>query len=142
MSWKLSRTVLRGGVGGNFGTLLDKREGDMKQPYFIHRKDGKPIFMAAIGSVPFERGDEAEGFLIVTAAADQGLVDIHDRRPLVLVPEAAREWMRQDIGGKEVEEIIADGALSADHFKWHPVSRAVGNVKNQGPELIEAIKRL
>lgn len=56
--------------------------------------------MAAIGSVPFERGDEAEGFLIVTAAADQGLVDIHDRRPLVLVPEAAREWMRQDVGGK------------------------------------------
>lgn len=39
-----------------------KREGDKKQPYFIHRKDGKPIFMAAIGSAPFERGDEAEGF--------------------------------------------------------------------------------
>jgi len=39
-----------------------KREGDKKRPYFIHRKEGKPIFMAAIGSVPFERGDEAEGF--------------------------------------------------------------------------------
>jgi putative SOS response-associated peptidase YedK len=33
----------------------------------------------------------AEGFLLVTAAADRGLVDIHDRRPLVLAPEAARE---------------------------------------------------
>lgn len=61
--------------------------------------------MAAIGSVPFERGDESEGFLIVTAAADQGLVDIHDRRPLVLVPEAAREWMRQDIRGKEAGKL-------------------------------------
>ena len=78
----------------------------------------------------------------MTAAADQGLVDIHDRRPLVLSPEAAREWMRQDIGGKEAEEIIADDALSVDHFTWHPVSRTVGNVKNQGPELIEAIKSL
>ena len=116
-----------------------KREGDKKQPYFIHRKDGKPLFMAAIGSVPFERGDEAEGFLIVTSAADRGLVDIHDRRPLVLEPEAAREWMCQDVGGKEAEEIIADGAVSADHFAWHPVSRAVGNVKNQGPELIQAL---
>lgn len=95
--------------------------------------------MAAIGSVPFERGDEAEGFLIVTAAADQGLVDIHDRRPLVLSPKAAREWMRQDIGGKKAEEIAADGSVSADHFKWHPVSRAVGNVKNQGPDLIEIV---
>ncbi len=92
--------------------------------------------MAAIGSTPFERGDEAEGFLIVTAAADKGLVDIHDRRPLVLSPEAAREWMRQDTGGKEASDIIIDGSVSADHFIWHPVSRAVGNVKNQAPELI------
>lgn len=92
--------------------------------------------MATIGSVPFERGDEAEGFLIVTAAADQGLVDIHDRRPLVLTPEAAREWMRQDVGSKEATEIATDGSVSADHFIWHPVSQLVGNVKNQGPELI------
>ena len=67
----------------------------------------------------------------MTEAADQSLVDIHDRRPRVLVPEAAREWMRQEIGGKEAEEIIADGALPADHFTWPPVSRTVGNVKNQ-----------
>ncbi|QDI08855.1 hypothetical protein electrica_02746 [Klebsiella electrica] len=118
-----------------------KREGDKKQPYFIHRKDGKLIFMAAIGSVPFESGDEAEGFLIVTAAADQGLVDIQDRRPLVLMPEAARERMRQDIGGKEAEEINADGALSADHFTWHPVSHTVGNVKNQGAEMIKILQK-
>ena len=91
-----------------------------------------------IGSTPFERGDEAEGFLIVTSAADKGLVDIHDRSPLVLSPEAAREWMRQDVGGKEAEEIIADGTVPADKFIWHAVTRAVGNVKNQGQELIEA----
>jgi len=36
--------------------------------YFIHRADGQPIFMAAIGSTPF--GDETEGFLIVTAATE------------------------------------------------------------------------
>ncbi len=92
--------------------------------------------MAAIGSAPFERRDEAEGFLIVTAAADKGLVDIHDRLPLVLSPEATSEWMRQDLGGKEAEEIAADGSVPADHFTWHPVSRAVGNVKNQGEKLV------
>ena len=92
--------------------------------------------MAAIGSTPFERCDKAEGFLIVTSAADKGLVDIHDRRPLVFSPKAAREWMRQDNGGKEAGEIAADGALPADKFNWHAVTRAVGNVKNQGQELI------
>jgi putative SOS response-associated peptidase YedK len=74
-----------------------------KQPYFIHQADGQPIFMAAIGSTPFERGDDTEGFLIVTSAADKGLVDIRDRCPLVMSPEAAREWMRQDVGGKKLK---------------------------------------
>lgn len=96
--------------------------------------------MAAFGSTPFERGDESEGFLIVTAEADKGLVDIHDRRPLVLSPEAAREWLRQDVGGKEAEDIVADGSVPADKFIWHAVTSAVGNIKNQGPELIEPMR--
>lgn len=115
-----------------------KKEGDQKQPYFIHRADGQPIFMAAIGSTPFERGDEAEGFMIVTSAADKGLVDIHDRRPLVLSPEAAREWMRQNVSGRGVEDIISNGTEQADKFIWHAVTRTLGNPRNQGPELIEA----
>lgn len=94
--------------------------------------------MAAIGSTPFE-SEEEEGFLIVTSAADKGLVDIHDRRPLVLSPEAAREWMRQDVGGKEAEEIAVGGAVPASKFTWHAVTRAVGNVKNQGHDLLEPV---
>ncbi|WP_256743697.1 SOS response-associated peptidase family protein, partial [Cronobacter sakazakii] len=43
-----------------------KREGDKKQPYFIHRADGEPLFFAAIGKAPFEQGDDREGFVIVT----------------------------------------------------------------------------
>ena len=47
--------------------------------------------------------------------------------------------MKQDVSGKEAEEIAADGTVSVDHSIWHPVTRAVGNMKNQGPELIEPI---
>ena len=47
--------------------------------------------------------------------------------------------MKQDVSGKEAEDITVDGAASVDQFIWHPVTRAVGNVKNQGPELIEPI---
>lgn len=113
-----------------------KREGDIKQPWFIHRADGQPIFMAAIGKPPFAQANEHEGFLIVTSAADKGLVDIHDRRPLVLSPEAAREWLRQDIDSQQAQTLTREGAVAAQEFVWHPVTRAVGNIKNQGPELI------
>ena len=71
--------------------------------------------------------------------ADKGLVDIYDRQPLVVLPEAAREWMRQDVGGKEAAEIAADGVVPADKFIWHAVTRAVGNVKNQGADLIKPV---
>lgn len=113
-----------------------KREGDIKQPWFIHRADGQPIFMAAIGKRPFAQVNEHEGFLIVTSAADKGLVDIHDRRPLVLSPEAAREWLRQDTDSQQAQTLAREGAVAAQEFVWHPVTRAVGNIKNQGPELI------
>src|ERR1035438_292271 len=33
VSWKLSRTVLRGGTNSNVGPLLDMRTGKTKQPY-------------------------------------------------------------------------------------------------------------
>ena len=52
---------------------------------------------------------------------------------------AAREWMRQDIGGKEAEEIAADGVVPADKFIWHAVTRTVGNIKNQSSELLKSI---
>jgi hypothetical protein len=67
-----------------------KREGDKKQPYFIHRKDAQPILMAAIGSTPFERGDEAEGFLIVTA----GLIKVS----LISMIGARLSWYRTPPG--------------------------------------------
>ena len=51
----------------------------------------------------------------------------------------AKLWMRHDIGGKEAAEIAADGAVPADKFIWHAVTRAVGNVKNQGRDLLEPV---
>ncbi|MEB6511498.1 SOS response-associated peptidase [Enterobacter roggenkampii] len=116
-----------------------KREGDKKQPYFIHRKDGQPLFFACIGSVPYDRGDENEGFVIVTAAADQGLVDIHDRRPVVLTPGAAMAWMDQTTSSSHAQELARDGALPPEQFTWHPVSIAVGNPRNQGATLIDPL---
>lgn len=113
------------------------QQNGVKQPFFIHRKDGNPLLLAAIGKRPFDSADDKEGFLIVTAAADQGLLDIHDRRPVVLSPTAAREWLSERVTGEEAEQIAHEDSISAEDFAWYPVSRAVGNPKNQGPKLID-----
>lgn len=76
----------------------------------------------------------------MTSAADEGLVDIHNRQPLVLSPEAAREWDAPRRRGKEAEAITDYGAVQADKFIWHAVTRAMGNAKNQGEYLIVSIE--
>ena len=64
-----------------------------KQPYLIRRRDGAPIFCAAIGKLPDadEGPGEDDGFVIITAESAGGMVDIHDRRPVVLTAGVARE---------------------------------------------------
>ncbi|WP_349306827.1 SOS response-associated peptidase family protein [Pantoea sp. EA-12] len=139
MSWKLSRTVLRGGVGGNFGTLLDARDREKKQPYYIYHKNHEPLFFAAIGKAPYDDPHGHEGFLIVTAPSNKGMVDIHDRRPLVLEAGAIKEWLSADTSAKRAEEIANKEAVPENDFKWHPVSSKVGSPKNQSKELLEKI---
>ena len=115
------------------------KEGASKQPYFIHRKDHKPIFLAAIGKEPFDRQSDAEGFLIVTSAARKGLLDIHDRRPVVLHPDAAMRWIDPDCSSADAENIATNEDTLPDELAWYPVSKAVGNVKNNGADLIRPI---
>ena len=82
-----------------------------------------------------EPGDN-DGFVIITAASDTGMVDIHDRRPLVLTPELAREWIEPYLSSERAEEIAREHCVPTEDFEWFPVSAAVGNVRNHGPELI------
>src|SRR6478672_1939826 len=53
-----------------------------KQPWHIRLKTGRPMFLAAITSQrPGKEVTDNTGFVIVTAAAEGGLIDVHDRRP-------------------------------------------------------------
>ncbi|MBK4772562.1 MAG: SOS response-associated peptidase [Pantoea sp. Morm] len=117
-----------------------KKEGDKKQPFCIYHKDNQPLFFAAIGRQPYGQDHGKEGFVIVTSASSRGMVDIHDRRPLVLSPDAIREWLSPETTPSRAEEIAHDAALPEKAFTWHPVSRKVGNIHHQGRELIEPVR--
>jgi putative SOS response-associated peptidase YedK len=111
-----------------------------KQPYFITLKDQKPMFFAGLAEVHYGlEPDERDGFVIITAASDQGMVDIHDRKPLVLSTEHAREWIDSETSVLRAEELARGCCRPAEDFRWYPVGKAVGNVRHQGPELIEEV---
>lgn len=68
------------------------------------------------------------------------MVDIHDRRPLVLTADAIREWLSEDTTPERAQQIAQDAALPEKDFCWHPVSARAGSIRNQGETLIEEIK--
>ncbi|MGK3116295.1 SOS response-associated peptidase family protein [Candidatus Pantoea formicae] len=117
-----------------------KRDGEKKQPYLICHKKKEPLFFAAIGKAPYDKDHRQEGFVIVTAASNKGMVDIHDRRPLALTADAVREWLSEETSPERAQEIAHDAALPEKDFAWHPVTTKVGNIHIQGATLIEEIK--
>lgn len=66
--------------------------GSKKQPYYIRRRDGRPSLCASMGQFV---GNEHDGFVIITADAQGGMVDVHDRRPVVLSPSLPASGSRQ-----------------------------------------------
>lgn len=136
--WKTGRAIVP--ADGWYEWKKHPDDPKLKQPDYIHRANGQPMFFAALGQ--FQRGDmteprDGDGFVIITADSDQGMVDIHDRRPVVLEADQAREWVDQETAPERAEEIVRNLALPVEAFEWFAVDRAVGNVRNEGPHLIE-----
>ena len=137
--WPKSRALVM--ADGRYEWVKDPDDPKKKQPYFIRLKTQAPMFFAALAEVHTGlEPHEGDGFVIITAASDQGMVDIHDRRPVVFSPEHAREWMGSNLDRKVAEELALSCCQPTEDFEWYPVGNAVGNVKNQGPELVRPLK--
>jgi putative SOS response-associated peptidase YedK len=118
----------------------EPREGEKKpakQPFYITPKDGSVLAMA--GLYEFWKDREADewvvSYTILTTTAEDDLGHVHERMPLFLEPDAYDAWL--DPAPHAADELLgllvpaAPGRLDA-----FPVSTAVNNVRNNGPELI------
>jgi putative SOS response-associated peptidase YedK len=115
--------------------------GTARQPWLIRRQDRAPILCAAIGRFPAHDTPprEDDGFVIITADSAGGLLDIHDRRPVVFSPQLAREWLDRATPPERAEQMALFQGEPSEAFEWYRVAKAIGNVRNQGAELIEPL---
>ena len=138
MSWKLSRTVLRGGATGNGGSPLDVGPKNKRQPLWIHPRDGGLLLFAGLYEAWFPQPSRPElTFTIVTCPANAIIAEIHDRMPVVLDDKAAEDWMNP----KEANPLSLKRLLvpaPAELLAIRRVSPLVNSVKNDGPELLLA----
>ncbi|MCC6562163.1 MAG: SOS response-associated peptidase [Xanthomonadales bacterium] len=111
-------------------------EGAHKRPYYIHPMQEPLLMFGAI----WERWSPADGpplqsFSIVTLPAAGNIEGLHDRMPLMLPPELFGDWIR----GTPAQAAEIAHAAPIPSLAFHPVRPAVGNVRNQGRELIERV---
>ena len=108
------------------------RDGKRRQAYYMTPGDGFPLAFAGLWSTW-----GPDGMLtcsIITTAALGGLVRIHDRMPLVLPPERWASWLA---GGGDPNDQLAPMPLDElAAIEVRPVGAGVGNVRNNGPELV------
>lgn len=116
-----------------------------KQPYFIHRNDGELLAFAGLwaewadrrGS-PGSAVDRLRTTTIVTTEANETMLAVHDRMPVILPPSAWSLWLDpRTTGVEELTDLLVPAP--AELLVMHPVSTAVGNVRNQGPALVDPI---
>lgn len=107
-----------------------------RQPWHVHLKSREPMFLAAVAAFGPFRGHAAEsGFAIVTLDAEGGMVDVHDRLPVVLAARDAARWLDPGLAPHQAEHLARSMALGPDAFAWHPVGQQVGRAGNEGAQL-------
>ncbi len=106
-----------------------------KLPWAIARADGQP--MAFAGLWEGWRGSDGtviRSFTIVTTSANQALRPLHERMPVVLEPSEWPLWLGETDGNPS-EHLRPSGAA----FRTWRVGTAVNNVRNDTPQLLEAL---
>ena len=107
-----------------------------KQPFAISRTNAALLAFAGL----WESWRDADGevlrtFTIATTTANADMAKLHDRMPVILEPADWPVWLGEqdgDYGG------LLRPAPAGTVRLW-PVSRAVNNVRNNGPDLLDRV---
>jgi putative SOS response-associated peptidase YedK len=114
----------------------------VKTPHFIHNADGTPLAFAGLYEWWREKqsGPEAPWLLtctIVTTNARDRMRELHDRQPVMLEREHWDTWLAAH---STADDLFAAVDAPTPDLTWHPVAKAVGNVRNNEPSLIAPVQ--
>lgn len=115
-----------------------------KQPFYITSADGGPLAFAALWdrwTPPEQRGEEGVEPLrtvtLITAEPNDLVAKIHDRMVVCLPEESWDTWLDPATNAAEAAALLRP--LPSERMRAYPVVKLVSNVKNEGPELLEAL---
>ncbi|HEV7824510.1 MAG TPA: SOS response-associated peptidase [Mycobacteriales bacterium] len=109
-------------------------DGPGKQPYFLTPVDGSVLAFAGLWETWGAGPDRLVTCTVVTTASHGALADVHDRMPLVLRPERWAAWLGE--AGSSGDLLAPPESDVVDALEIRPVGPHVGNVTNNGPDLV------
>lgn len=113
-----------------------QKTGQQKIPHRITLKSEEPFAFAGIYDPRTdEKGQELNLFSIITTAANPALEEIHNRMPVMLLPENEKIWLENDAEENELMNILQP--YPADQIKAYPISLAVNSPVNNTAEVIK-----
>ena len=123
-----------------------------KQPYYINAGDQGMLALAGIYDWwldPTKKADDPTrwllSFAILTKDAAEPLAEIHERNPILLSSSSMAEWLDpsnledpENTTQALLTELAEESDLVASEVEFWQVGQEVGNVRNQGPQLIDS----
>ena len=103
-----------------------------KQPFAIGLRNRRWFCMAGLWDRAMIDGSEIDSFTILTTTPNDLMAGIHTRMPVILHPADYNAWL--DTSRRDTDRLF-DPFPTDDMHAW-PVGAAVGNVRNNSPDLI------
>lgn len=123
----------------NCGFFEWRRDGKNKQPVWFSSPLGEVQFFAGVWDRwrGLHKGEAVEitSFAILTCEPNPLVAPVHDRMPVLVLPEDRAAWL---FGAPE-DALVRAGPYPAQLLEARPVSPALGRVANDGPELLEPV---
>ena len=110
-----------------------------KQPYFIHRQDNRPLWLAGLWEHWQDApGNELETCTIITTSANELVGKLHDRMPVILELEESKTWLNESTAKETMAQLLRPAAKGL--LQMYPVSPQVNRVGNDSPSCIAKVE--
>jgi putative SOS response-associated peptidase YedK len=107
-----------------------------KQPFAFRLRDDAPLAFAGLWDAWKDpTGEWLQSFSIITTDANELTSEVHTRMPVILHPRDYSRWLERDLDRPPVDLLRP---FESEAMAAQPCNPLVGNVRNNGPEMLNS----
>jgi putative SOS response-associated peptidase YedK len=137
-AWKWGQRCLVVTDGFYEWKKLDQK-GKEKQPYAIAMANGAQMVMAGLWAKwKSPKGEQISSCTVLTCRPNNTMGELHDRMPVILDEVDWPKWLGEEVANED-ELLALLKPCREEWLKIWPVAKMVGNVKNNGAQLVTPV---